>query len=205
VTVGAVASTASERVVAAIGDDGFAVEEGFLARGAIAALAADARRRDAAGAFRAAGVGRGAARRHRNDLRGDRICWLDGTDDGPAMAAARAALEGLRTALNAALLLGLFDLELHYAIYPPGATYLRHLDRFRDDDARVLSCVLYLNDDWRPEDGGALRIHLRPAATRDVLPVGGTLACFLSERFEHEVLPATRERLALTGWYRRRG
>jgi SM-20-related protein len=39
---------------------------------------------------------------------------------------------------------------------------------------------------------------------RDVLPVAGTLVCFLSDRFEHEVLPATRERLSLTGWFRRR-
>ena len=39
---------------------------------------------------------------------------------------------------------------------------------------------------------------------RDVLPVAGTLVCFLSDRFDHEVLPATRERLALTGWFRRR-
>jgi SM-20-related protein len=28
---------------------------------------------------------------------------------------------------------------------------------------------------------------------------------FLTERFEHEVLPATRERLSITGWFRRRG
>jgi SM-20-related protein len=28
--------------------------------------------------------------------------------------------------------------------------------------------------------------------------------CFLSERFEHEVLPATRERLSIAGWFRRR-
>jgi SM-20-related protein len=42
-------------------------------------------------------------------------------------------------------------------------------------------------------------------ATRDVLPEGGTLVAFLADRFPHEVLPATRERLAFTGWYRRRG
>jgi SM-20-related protein len=40
--------------------------------------------------------------------------------------------------------------------------------------------------------------------TLDVLPEGGTLVAFLSERFQHEVLPARRERLALTGWFRRR-
>ena len=30
------------------------------------------------------------------------------------------------------------------------------------------------------------------------------VVAFQSERFEHEVLPATRERLSFTGWYRRR-
>jgi SM-20-related protein len=67
----------------------------------------------------------------------------------------------------------------------------------------MLSCVLYLNDGWRAEDGGALRLYL-PTRHCDVLPRAGTLVAFLSERFEHEVLPAQRERLSLTGWFRRR-
>jgi SM-20-related protein len=37
----------------------------------------------------------------------------------------------------------------------------------------------------------------------EVLPIGGTLVCFLSDRFHHEVLPARRERLAATGWFTR--
>ena len=67
---------------------------------------------------------------------------------------------------------------------------------------RVVSCVLYLNDGWKASDGGALRIYCDDDV-REVMPVGGTLVCFLSERFEHEVLPATRERLSITGWFRR--
>ena len=82
-------------------------------------------------------------------------------------------------------------------MYPPGAFYRRHLDRFASDDRRALSCVLYLNEAWRAEDGGALRLYL-PGRHRDVLPRAGTLVAFLSERFEHEVLPAQRERLSLT-------
>jgi SM-20-related protein len=113
-------------------------------------------------------------------------------------------LAALRLALNAGLFLGLFTFEGHYAIYPRGAFYRRHRDRFRDDDARVLSCVLYLNQDWTANDGGCLRIHIDDGEQCDVLPVGGTLVCFRSECFEHEVLPATRDRLALTGWFRRR-
>ena len=38
----------------------------------------------------------------------------------------------------------------------------------------------------------------------DVLPQGGRLVAFLSDRFEHEVLPARRERMSFTGWFRRR-
>jgi len=92
---------------------------------------------------------------------------------------------------------------MHYALYPPGAGYARHRDRFRDDDARVLSCVAYLNDRWGPHDGGALRLHL-DGGPRDVAPIGGTLVAFLADRVEHEVLPATRQRLAVAGWFRSR-
>ena len=68
--------------------------------------------------------------------------------------------ETLRLELNRELQLGLLDFECHFAVYPPGAFYRRHLDRFATDDRRTLSCVLYLNDAWSAQDGGALRLHL---------------------------------------------
>jgi len=203
-TTTALAMPMIERVCAAIAAEGLAIESGFLPPALVASLAAEARRRDAAGEFRAAGIGRGERRVERSDIRGDRILWLD---EGTRVVAERAALdlfEKLRLALNRELFLGLFSFEGHYALYPLGARYQRHRDRFRDDDARVLSCALYLNTAWREADGGALRIHLPGGATRDVPPLGGTLVCFLADRYEHEVLPAMRERLALTGWFRRR-
>lgn len=197
-------SSAIGRICAGIVEHGFAVEPNFLPVSAIAALRADALQRDAAGEFHVAGIGRNAQHAEQGAIRGDRIAWLDDADASPAAQAAWQALSNLRLALNAALFLGLFTFEGQYAIYPRGAFYRPHRDRFRDDDARVLSCVLYLNQDWSANDGGLLRIHIDGSKRRDVLPVGGTLVCFLSERFLHEVLPATRERLALTGWFRRR-
>jgi len=92
---------------------------------------------------------------------------------------------------------------MHYALYPPGAGYARHRDRFRDDDARVLSCVLYLNHGWTSDDGGALRLYVDDRAI-DVMPQAGTFVAFLAADFDHEVLPARRERASLTGWLRRR-
>jgi SM-20-related protein len=181
-----------------------AVVPGFLPEPIVAALAAEARRRDRAGDFRAARVGRGGQREERSDIRGDRTLWLDEWGPAPAEFALWAALGKLRLAMNEAALLGLFSFEGHYAIYPPGALYRRHRDRFLDEDARVLSCVLYLNEGWTAADGGALRIHLGAGETRDIPPVSGTLVCFLSERCEHEVLPSARERLSVAGWFLRR-
>jgi SM-20-related protein len=191
------------RICAAIEAHGWAAEAAFLPEQAIAALRAEARRRDAAGEFHAAGVGRGPARVERSDIRGDRIIWLDEHARSSAEVPLWQALAALQAALNRALFLGLDSFEGHYALYPSGAFYRRHRDRFRDDDTRVISCALYLNEDWSADDGGALRLHM-PEGLRDVVPEGGVLACFLADRFEHEVLPAARERLAVSGWFRRR-
>ena len=200
-----VRSEVFEQICDNIADNGIAVSSDFLPAALVAALADDARRRDTAGAFRAAGIGSGAARVLDADMRGDRILWLDTGDVEPAVCAACVALDALRATLNATLFLGLVSFEAHYAIYPPGAGYRRHRDRFLDDDARVLSCVLYLNADWNALQGGALRIYCDGGIKRDILPLAGTLVCFRSERFDHEVLPSTRERLSLTGWFKRRG
>ena len=182
---------------------GYAVERDALPRETVAGLRERARSLDRAGALVPAGVGRTGTHARRSDVRGDRIAWLGDAPDDEAEREVLAWLDALRVRCNRELLLGLADLEAHYAIYPPGAGYARHRDRFRDDDARVVSCVLYLNEAWTGGDGGALRIHA-PDGAVDVLPEGGALVAFLSADFEHEVLPARRERLALTGWFRRR-
>lgn len=149
-----------------------------------------------------AATGRGAGRGLQPALRGDRTLWLDDPRCGAAAGDFLAALDGVRLALNQRLFLGLAEVEAHYARYAPGTGYARHRDRFRDDDARVLSLVAYLNDGWNEGDGGALRLHLDEGAI-DLAPIGGTAVCFRSE-LEHEVLPTTRERLSIAAWFRRR-
>jgi SM-20-related protein len=140
----------------------------------------------------------------RSGIRGDHVLWIDESQAGPALKAVLEKLEALRLAVNQGLFLGLFDVELHFAVYPPGAGYQRHLDRFRDDDRRSLTVILYLNEDWQRDDGGLLRFWPAESGALDIVPTGGTLVTFLSDRFWHEVLPARRERLSLTGWFRRR-
>ncbi len=195
-------SSRTAALAEALAGPGWAVAPGFLDAAHWRELAALARERDVAGEFRPAAVGAGATRAVRTEVRGDRILWVYAPAPGVEQALF-AQLEELRAALNAALLLGALDVECHYAIYGAGARYARHLDRSPAGAERVVSLALYLNEDWAAGDGGALRLYAADGA-HDVVPTGGTLALFASERIEHEVLPARRDRLSLTGWLRRR-
>ncbi len=165
------------------------------------ALREDAVRLHRCGALAAAAVGRAEGRRLRRDIRGDATLWLDDKRCGPAASEFLGVVEDLRAALNHRLFLGMAEVEAHYAVYPPGTGYARHRDRFRDDDARVLSLVSYLNPDWQPGDGGELRLYHQEGPI-DIAPRSGSI-CFLSE-LEHEVLPARRERFSIAAWMRRR-
>lgn len=185
---------------------GWSCCESFVESECVAALRAEAQDIWMRGEYRAAAVGRGARRALRPAVRGDEIRWLT-APFSPALERLAEELERLRLGLNRELALGLFDLELHFARYAPGSTYARHLDQLSGSDARVLSWILYLNEDWRAEEGGALRLYTPADASAPFLefaPRAGRLMSFLSGRFEHEVLPATRERFSITGWFRGR-
>ena len=187
-----------------LAEQGWAIATNALPADLTLELAQECRARANQGALQPAGVGRGSAHGVQEGVRGDHIQWLE---PGQCAAGDRylAMLDDLRGQLNQALYLGLEDYEGHFALYPPGTFYQKHLDRFRDDDRRAVSAVFYLNSDWLPEQGGALRLYLADGRELDVLPEAGTLVLFLSADLPHEVLPATRERLSLTGWLRRRG
>jgi SM-20-related protein len=191
-------------IVDDLATQGWSQQKLFVPQVLTQALADECHRRAKQGALEPAAVGRGDAQQIREGIRGDRIQWLDA---GQAACCDQylALCDELRLVLNRSLFLGLEDYESHFALYPPGAFYQKHVDRFRDDDRRAVSAVLYLNPEWQAEQGGALRLYLADGSTHDILPEAGTLVVFLSADLPHEVLPATRERLSLTGWFRRRG
>lgn len=191
-------------IVDDLAERGWSLQPLFTPQALTLELAEECRRRAAQGVLAPASVGRGRAQAVREGIRGDHIQWLE-AGQSPPCDRYLALLDELRQALNRDLYLGLEDYEGHFALYPPGAYYRKHVDRFRDDDRRTVSAVFYLNEDWHAEQGGALRLYLADGTTRDVLPEASSLLVFLSADMPHEVLPASRERLSLTGWFRRRG
>ena len=90
-----------------------------------------------------------------------------------------------------------------------GRGYVAHRDNdgARPSDRRQLSAILYLNQDWGPADGGALRCHVGVGSTEimgtkvDVVPAEGTLVIFKARELLHEVRPAHRRRWALSVWF----
>lgn len=196
-----------EQIAATLAEQGWCVTDDFLPPLLVSQLRQEAQQLWGDGRFRRAGVGRGAELRLREEVRTDRVAWLDPAALSAAQKLYWTQLEQLRLAVNQTLYLGLYELEAHFALYPPGTYYRKHLDQFRGIGERTLSCVLYLNDDWREQDGGVLRIYTEPEApdvSVAVMPVGGRLATFFSARFLHEVEPAQRERFSITGWFKRR-
>lgn len=151
-----------------------------------------------------AGIGRGQQHLLRKDIRGDAIHWLD--RESAAQRRYLDAMSGLRQALNHALFLGLFEYEAHFAHYPPGAFYQRHLDSFRGRANRVISTVGYLTPNWPSDGGGEMVIYHPDDPSQEVarvIPEAGTFACFLSETIPHEVLPTRHPRTSIAGWFRR--
>ncbi len=183
--------------------DGYGVLDNFLSLSEVADLSNCLQNQRRAGQFRRAGIGNQQATVDAA-IRGDEILWLN---DATATVEEVAFLERIGQFVqyvNQTCYLGLRDYEFHYACYPTGTVYKRHIDRFRSDSRRKLSVICYLNTNWPESDGGQLALYVPNANGPEqqvlVSPVGGRLVCFDSGQLEHEVLPATRERLSLTGW-----
>ncbi len=160
------------------------------------------------GHFRRAGVGRGQGLVIREEIRRDQVMWLDPGGLSVEQLMYLATLETLRLAMNRRFFLGLFEFEGHFAIYPEGAFYKAHLDRHSGTSDRIVTVILYLNPDWQPGDGGELKLWTttgdRDGAFTLIEPRMGTLVCFMAGDFWHEVLPAKKTRMSITGWFRQR-
>ncbi len=185
----------------ALAGDGWCIVDDLLEPPKVAALAAECTAMHDARLLLPGGTG---AARDVSALRGDRTRWFAAGAMSAPQLAFTERLDTLRGVLNRELMLGLVECESHYAVYRPGARYARHSDQLRHSDARVVSAVFYLNAGWRDSDGGALRLYLPEGGTRDIYPHAGTLLLFLSARFEHEVLPASRDRMSIASWLRQR-
>ena len=158
------------------------------------------------GQFTKAAVGKGAKKQVRAEIRSDEVLWMDSAALSPLQANFWEKVAEVQQALNRRCFLGLKSFEGHFARYPIGSFYKRHLDQFHAVPHRIVTIILYLNESWTEADGGQLRMYFPQEDgsewVEDVLPLGGRLVVFLSEEIPHEVLPTHKERISITGWLR---
>jgi len=131
--------------------------------------------------------------------------WIDEKDQTQVETLFFKRLNDLVAYLNRTCFLGILQTEFHYALYPTGTGYKRHLDSFQNDNKRKLSIAFYLNsEDWSQTDGGALALYLEGDQSEEqtilVNPIAGRMVIFESQKIPHEVLIAHRDRLSITGW-----
>ncbi len=96
--------------------------------------------------------------------------------------------------------LSIADSEFHYAFYPPETHYEAHIDQFSARNNRLISFVLYLNDNWKTGDGGELKIFEKNGNEVLIEPIAKRCVLFKSDCVLHQVMPTTKDRYSLTGW-----
>jgi len=141
-------------------------------------------------------------------VRGDFILWLNEEESNAAEKAFFNKINDFVQYLNRTCFMGIQNQEFHYALYPEGTFYKRHLDTFQNDSRRKLSMVCYLNEqNWQPDYGGELAIYKDNnglEVTENIYPVKGRMVIFESQLLEHEVKPVKQPRLSITGWLKTR-
>lgn len=94
------------------------------------------------------------------------------------------------------------------ACYPGGgARYVKHVDNDGKHPlckTRLLTTLMYLNDEWQKGDGGELAIYKADDKTvlrEKVEPIANRVLMFWSDwRTPHEVLPSQKTRYSVTLW-----
>lgn len=154
--------------------------------------------------FKKSAIGNRADEKVMDAIRGDYIFWLDEQETSAAAQLFFAKINEFIAYINATCYLGINEKEFHYAVYPEGTFYKRHLDVFQNDKRRRLSLVCYLNDEnWLPEYGGELVIY-KDSGDVVVYPEKGRVVIFDSQTLEHEVKPVQQKRYSITGWLKTR-
>lgn len=188
-----------EEIVNQIVAQEYAVIDFLVAKETLLALKNNLITHKTTGDFRQAGTGNKTNLQINELIRTDKILWIDDNSTDKAEQDYLATATALKNYLNQSCYTGIRNFEVHYACFEAGAFYKPHFDRFKNDDLRKMTLITYLNEDWTATDGGELVLHFNNSVQK-ILPLFGRSVIFRSHEVLHEVLPAKRERMSITGW-----
>lgn len=197
-----------ERIISGLLEDQYCIVEDFFEPEEVRPLRDSLLAKYEEDNFKKAAIGNKLNETIVKTIRGDFIHWINENQANDAEKLFFNKINSLVNYLNKTCFLGILQKEFHYALYPDGTFYKRHLDTFQNDDRRKLSLVCYLNDeDWNPENGGELVIYKEIEGVeiaKSIYPLPGRVVIFESQLLEHEVKPVKTTRLSITGWLKTR-
>ncbi|KJD33996.1 oxidoreductase [Tamlana nanhaiensis] len=193
-----------EKIIDDLAQQQYSIVENFFSDKEVELLRDSLLKRKADDDFKKAAIGNRTNENIIKSIRGDLIFWIDELRANAAESLFFTKINDLVGYLNRTCFLGVLFKEFHYAIYPKGTFYKRHIDTFQNDDRRKLSFVCYLNEDgWLPENGGELVLYLKNEE-KVIYPFPGRVVIFESQIIEHEVKPVNTQRFSITGWLKTR-
>ena len=149
--------------------------------------------------FSQAGIGTQLQATICTDIRGDRIYWLE-KEAVTTIPSFWGLIDETISMFNRYCFLSLASSEFHFSNYPPGTHYDAHVDQFQNSNNRIISIIMYLNDDWQTGDGGELEIFRGDNKTVSVEPIARRCVMFKSANILHRVLQCNKSRYSVTGW-----
>ena len=203
-----VENTLYEQIISDLVNQHFSIVENFFSSEEVSMLRTSLLEKYEEDEFKKAAIGNHFNETILKSVRGDFILWIDEAKANEAEALFFNKTNDLIKYLNRTCFMGILQKEFHYALYPQGTFYKRHLDTFQNDDRRKLSIVCYLNDEnWQAENGGELVLYLNHEGSVEekvIYPFPGRVVIFESQIIEHEVKPVNTKRLSITGWLKTR-
>lgn len=193
-----------ENIIADLTNKQYSIVDNFFTSEEVVALRESLLHKYEEDTFKKSAIGNRTNEVVKKAIRGDIILWIDENNINPSEQLFFNKINNLKDYLNRTCFMGINQKEFHYAIYPEGTFYKRHLDTFQNDDRRKLSFVCYLNEEnWQPENGGELVLYLEKGE-EVVYPFPGKVVIFESQILEHEVKSVNTPRLSITGWLKTR-
>ncbi|MBL0270830.1 MAG: 2OG-Fe(II) oxygenase [Chitinophagaceae bacterium] len=175
------------------------IDKNFLSRELSKGLQQNIRQLQEDNGMKTAGIGNDRVKDANQQMRSDKICWLDKNNNNVFEQEFLELAEAFIGHLNSTCFTSINSYEFHYAVYEEGNFYKRHIDQFRSDNQRKFSLINYLNEDWLEEDGGQLYLY-QDETVQKIQPESKTAVFFKSDEMEHEVALCNRSRMSITGW-----
>jgi SM-20-related protein len=190
-----------EELIQGLIDNEYGCCNDFILPETVDGLSANIQRLSESESMKPSGFGNKTDFKKDNSVRGDKINWIAGESTNPFEAIYLNKIEKFILYLNSTCFTAITSFESHYSSYEKSSFYKRHIDQFKNEKGRKYSIVLYLNEDWKMEDGGLLSLYPKAGEQINISPLGGRMVLFRSDEMEHEVNPSfTRTRNSIAGW-----